>query len=198
MYFWGGTNINVPNILWQTKLNEKFPLYLQIWQHPLDIPVFPRPFIPQEETAYPKPRLKSDLKTKSVKFKKTAQDGITSAYMSVSYKCSMCLNSFSSLTGLNNHIYRFHEDPSTKQHSCKQCSKCYMTRESLLRHIRMDHKGKYCHVCTWCNRGFVNKNDYKSHIARHTGVTGAFSCITCGKTFNYNQQLAKHRRLSGH
>ena len=52
------------------------------------------------------------------------------------------------------------------QWRCRQCGKSYATRSGLYFH-EATHTGQYKHTCFLCEKGFMQTNQYKTHLATH-------------------------------
>ncbi len=106
------------------------------------------------------------------------------------FQCAYCENTFTSKTGLQNHIYSQHKDHTQKQFACDKCPKRFMTYGSLHRH-KNAHKGIYAHMCPFCDKGYANGKDLEGHMYKHTGVK-PFQCSGCDMTFAYKCNLMSH------
>ena len=106
------------------------------------------------------------------------------------FQCKYCENTFTSKTGLQNHIFSQHKDHTQKQFACDKCPKRFMTYGSLHRH-KNAHKGIYAHKCPICEKGFANGKDLEGHMYKHTGVK-PFQCTGCEMTFAYKCNLMSH------
>ncbi len=106
------------------------------------------------------------------------------------FQCKYCENTFTSKTGLQNHIYSQHKDHTQKQFACDKCPKRFMTYGSLHRH-KNAHKGIFAHMCPFCDKGYANGKDLEGHMYKHTGVK-PFQCSGCDMTFAYKCNLMSH------
>ncbi len=112
-------------------------------------------------------------------------------YVSLAYHCGKCSRTFSNRTALQKHIFSKHEDPSSKEQKCHLCPKAFISKSSLLRHIKA-HQGIYTYSCSYCEKGFSTKEHVKGHEAKyHTGEQ-LFSCHVCQRGFSYKCDLVKH------
>ncbi len=115
----------------------------------------------------------------------------TKEYVSVAFHCSRCNRVFTNRTALQKHIFSKHEDSSSKPQKCHLCPKAFISKSSLLRHLKA-HQGIYTYTCAYCDKGFSTKEHLKGHEAKfHTGEE-LFKCSVCGKTFCYKCDLVKH------
>ncbi len=106
------------------------------------------------------------------------------------FQCAYCDNTFTSKTGLQNHIFSQHKDHAHKQFACDKCPKRFMTYGSLHRH-KNAHNGIFAHKCPICQKGFANGKDLEGHMYKHTGVK-PFQCSACEMTFAYKCNLMSH------
>ena len=76
---------------------------------------------------------------------------------------------------------------------CKICGIEYVLRQKLKPHINV-HTEKY--KCTICDRVFVRKTSYDSHLLKHiNGSCSVFSCEICGKGFKQKSNKNTHMKL---
>ena len=109
----------------------------------------------------------------------------------ISYNCHKCDRTFSTPSGLSNHVYAKHEDPATKLHKCTVCSKSFMSKASLSEHFKV-HSGRFSKHCPYCRKGFNNNDHLKGHISsQHTGIK-MNECTLCSRKFHYKYQVDRH------
>ena len=114
-------------------------------------------------------------------------------YVSVAFHCARCNRTFTNRTALQKHIFSKHEDSSTKPEKCHLCPKAFISKSSLLRHLKA-HQGIYTYTCRFCQKGFSTKEHVAGHEAKfHTGEE-LFKCDVCAKTFSYKCDLVKHTK----
>ncbi|XP_065086700.1 zinc finger protein 658B-like [Ochlerotatus camptorhynchus] len=115
------------------------------------------------------------------------------------FKCSECDRTMASIYSLKVHMLKMHseqprEAPAT--HVCDMCGQVYNQKQSLERHINLQHLGAkdtdriQCPVCAkWVN----NKHYLKVHIRNaHSGENLQVTCDIC------RQVCANKRALSAH
>ena len=144
---------------------------------------------PNNATTTPFPKLKSNVSSSVWK----SQDVLLKYknFVKLGYNCTLCDKKFDSEVGLRKHINQTHETGDDKQFKCSQCDKAYNSSHHLRRHVSYVHMGKTNHTCSYCNRGFLNVDDLKSHLSTHT-LELYFSCDTCGSKFRSKKGLHSH------
>lgn len=78
---------------------------------------------------------------------------------------------------------------------CSICGHVSPNRKALSRHKKVhmaDFKERF--KCIVCDKGFRDNTKLKEHSYTHTGVSDAYSCIHCGKTFRFGSTMYKHRK----
>ncbi|XP_076248700.1 uncharacterized protein LOC143188375 [Calliopsis andreniformis] len=109
-------------------------------------------------------------------------------------------------------------DEARKQYLCDICSKTFVSKSGLARHLK-SHTGKKPHLCRYCGKGFVipsyarrheqihsgdkrficqfcnaafvSANGLRYHLRLHSGKAN-FRCETCGKAFRRSKYLKEH------
>ena len=81
--------------------------------------------------------------------------------------------------------------PAKTKYTCEQCQKSFVSKLGYQTHMNR-HKGIYKFTCSTCNKGFDCTKNYKEHLTSHTGLL-YFSCNNCGQSFKYNHQLQTHK-----
>lgn len=142
-------------------------------------------------------------------------------------QCYICLKAFSTKGNLKTHMQKHVDDQyepevsykrntrsggvyipafyiEEKPYSCKICSKSYLTKESLIAHVRGKHEGcpKQFHkntknemlTCNICHKTCSNIYTLRAHNIKHTGRK-TFFCYACNEEFKWKLQLKLHKRI---
>ena len=56
----------------------------------------------------------------------------------------------------------------TEKQPCGKCSKSFMSKRGLRKHMQKIHAKKFTYVCPHCERGFVEKAQFEAHMKKHT------------------------------
>jgi len=80
-----------------------------------------------------------------------------------------------------------------KSVSCSECSKQFISKQSLMSHMRV-HIGGQPFACIYCGKGFNHNSHLKTHMRVHTGEK-PFGCDVCGKRFSERGNLSSHMRV---
>ncbi|XP_072512724.1 uncharacterized protein [Salminus brasiliensis] len=125
-------------------------------------------------------------------------------------RCRICGKSFSSLSALEAHVYKYHEDCSlpvvycnsskpatpyrTKERTfeCQVCGKVFKRSSTLTTHLLI-HSDTRPFPCQYCGKRFHQKSDMKKHTFIHTGEK-PHVCRVCGKAFSQSSNLITHSR----
>ncbi|XP_056640827.1 zinc finger protein-like [Diorhabda sublineata] len=104
-----------------------------------------------------------------------------------SFKCDICLKSFSSRSGFRRHSLTH---TGKKPIKCDICSVSFLWMSELKRHLLIHGREKLfkCHLC---GKSLSQKGDFKRHLHGHTGEK-PFRCDICLKTFSEKRYLKDH------
>lgn len=105
-------------------------------------------------------------------------------------KCENCEKVFQKESTLESHLC-IHKNRTNNKFICKLCGKGFYLVTSLTRHYQLHKEGKRF-TCTYCNKGFTQKQHFKLHIdVVHKGIR-PHVCSVCSKAFSTNRNLIEH------
>ena len=81
------------------------------------------------------------------------------------FKCGLCLKTFTRMSGLRTHI-RMHN--GQRPFKCKDCTLAFTTNRALKMHNRI-HSGERPYKCTECIKSFTRKDELQAHLYLHKG-----------------------------
>uniref|UniRef100_A0A1I8MG54 C2H2-type domain-containing protein n=1 Tax=Musca domestica TaxID=7370 RepID=A0A1I8MG54_MUSDO len=107
-------------------------------------------------------------------------------------KCDIC-----GLILTSHHTLKLHKElkhpPERREYNCHICSKVSPNMRALKKHIHETHEMGYRFKCTICEKEFKRADNFKSHMAIHTGKP-LHRCPWCPKEFNSNGNMHQHRK----
>ncbi|XP_061396130.1 transcription factor grauzone-like [Musca vetustissima] len=106
--------------------------------------------------------------------------------------CDICGQILSCQRSLKTHMEMKHP-PERREYNCHICSKVSPNMRSLKKHIHETHEMGYRFKCTICEKEFKRADNFKSHMAIHTG-TPLYRCPWCPKEFNSSGNMYHHRQ----
>ncbi|XP_055611721.1 oocyte zinc finger protein XlCOF22-like [Uranotaenia lowii] len=112
----------------------------------------------------------------------------------VMYECELCKIRHTKLSDLESHINQDHGREEYPYLSCKECTKTFSCRKSLVRHRLCHTEGK--HRCDICNKSFIFRNKMLRHRRQHTNERN-YECEICHKKYVTKSTL-KHHHLETH
>ncbi|XP_005189348.2 transcription factor grauzone isoform X1 [Musca domestica] len=97
----------------------------------------------------------------------------------------------------NHQTLKLHKEekhpPEKREYNCHICSKVSPNLRALKKHIHETHEMGYRFKCTICEKEFKRSDNFKSHMAMHTGKP-LHRCPWCPKEFNSNGNMHQHRK----
>lgn len=115
----------------------------------------------------------------------------------VKVPCDVCGKQFSTKETLRGQIRAAQKQDSTMfPIACKipECTKRFLSEESMKRHVSYYHKDKKRDKCPSCNQLFISLT-FKKHVqycGKEKVKTKRFCCETCGKAFGGKDPLRLH------
>lgn len=103
--------------------------------------------------------------------------------------CLHCGAKIGTFKNLKYHIRR-HGPESSRTHVCYFCSKKFVTKNELKRHL-YTHTGERNYECKECGKRFIQPGHLQEHTRLHTGHK-PFKCEECSATFITKSQLVLH------
>jgi len=79
-----------------------------------------------------------------------------------------------------------------KQFKCDYCEKAFLNKDTFKTHLRR-HKGEKPFACKFCKKAFAEAWALTKHLRFHTGQQ-PYLCKECGKRFSDSSNLAKHKK----
>ena len=79
-----------------------------------------------------------------------------------------------------------------KQFKCEYCEKAFLNKDTFKTHLRR-HKGEKPFGCKFCKKAFAEAWALTKHLRFHTGQQ-PYLCKECGKRFSDSSNLAKHKK----
>ena len=108
-----------------------------------------------------------------------------------SFSCKDCDKIFVSHLSLELHYVTIHEKI---MHCCDTCSKAFIHKDVLKRHIKESHSSEPNHVCHLCGQSCIRRTELKRHLFHmHEIGKNKPKCDTCHKTFFSNFELRQHQ-----
>lgn len=109
----------------------------------------------------------------------------------VRFACRLCPKKFLTRRSVRIHEVSHKKFKKSPELFCDQCQRQFIHRGTFIKH-KERHDDI---VCYYCNRGFVEMEKTKKHIAdRHEKNEKRFGCVQCKKIFGSRKILLRHYR----
>ncbi len=117
------------------------------------------------------------------------------------FSCNLCDFKVKTLRGLEGHVAGVHRFANVSRDAwklshdpyiCSQCGRSFLNTNTLRRHVRKIHEGKYTnrYRCKVCGKGFEAKCYLKRHMKVHDpDREKEFVCEICGAAYTDKQTL---------
>ncbi|KAL4231292.1 hypothetical protein ACF0H5_008872 [Mactra antiquata] len=103
--------------------------------------------------------------------------------------CLHCGQKIGSFKNLKSHIRR-HAPESSRIHKCSYCEKRFITKSEWKRHM-WTHTGERNYECKFCGKKFIQPSHLTEHVRLHTGKK-PYHCNVCNRAFNTQSQVKLH------
>ena len=111
---------------------------------------------------------------------------------SIIFPCDKCEFTTKLRTNLAKHRTRSHNEDSTENLSCTDCTYYAPNKEKLQSHFK-SHHGDFFHECAECGKKFRDRRKYMLHLKRdHEGIR--YKCEICEKTFTMHNVMQAHKK----
>lgn len=107
--------------------------------------------------------------------------------------CDICKIFFEKKAYFNRHIREVHS--AKRPYECQTCGMYFKSNRNLRTHINDKHELSQFYICSICHRSFTQKGNYKRHFNKYRNIP--YSCRKCGRHFEIEKQLKKHRKRHG-
>ncbi|KAM4714037.1 uncharacterized protein FYW61_019138 [Anableps anableps] len=116
--------------------------------------------------------------------------GFTFISTQVTFKCSVCSETFPKKALLNNHRWAHVEN---KPHESDVCLKSFGLKSLLEAHRKLNTNG-YKHKCNICHKPPANRRSVMRHLSTHSSEW-RYGCEICGKQFKLPTSLKQHKKI---
>ncbi|CAK1588769.1 unnamed protein product [Parnassius mnemosyne] len=130
------------------------------------------------------------------------------------FPCVTCGKRFAHEISLNKHILhshagqsvsvRFNEVADGERYQCDTCSRCFYSKDLLMKHTKNHKPGDKYYECEICKKRFHRGDNLRSHMRVHEpksevgegkeGGAGGCLCLYCGRSFTNSSNLIVHMR----
>lgn len=102
--------------------------------------------------------------------------------------CDTCNRGFSTRSKFKCHFQAEHQGERVPC-TFPNCTKTYTSEGNMKLHYKK-HLGQYLYPCQYCEKGYMNKGDFDSHMTHHTKES--IECTSCSKTYRTKSGYNKH------
>ncbi|XP_065086795.1 transcription factor grauzone-like [Ochlerotatus camptorhynchus] len=134
--------------------------------------------------------------------KKFPRESLLTAHLKthVQVKCTVCERTMANAYSLKIHMQKMHSEGPRKSvpvHICDTCGRSYHQKQTLERHINMQHLGikDIDRIqCTVCDKWVNSKHYLRIHTRiAHSGENLQVTCAICHQVYPNNRALATHK-----
>ena len=108
------------------------------------------------------------------------------------YKCEDCGQTLDDHKKYIKHL-RVEHKKSNKQYSCTHCSKAFVQKENLDKHVSRRHSEHPEYACEKCFKIFKSNSALKYHLTKHENII--FKCPMCPKSLQSERGLMYHMNV---
>lgn len=109
------------------------------------------------------------------------------------FNCHLCEKTHTSLRTLQMHFTNIHSGPDRYPCSVATCSKSFVSKVIMRRHVNGVHTKQITYDCTKCSFKSHYKQHLKRHLTRVHDESGPHKCCWCKMTFDTKQMLQQHK-----
>lgn len=108
----------------------------------------------------------------------------------VIHKCPHCFTEFHEYVDLLEH---FNIHTRLNRFKCRLCSRWFLYRHELPKHMNKEHNKKYHIACLDCGRTLPNNKILLAHYrTKHMKNDGTYDCYACQKSFTIPHKFTRH------
>ena len=108
------------------------------------------------------------------------------------YKCEDCGQTLDDHKKYIKHL-RVEHKKSNKQYACTHCSKAFVQKENLDKHVSRRHSDHPEYACEKCFKIFKSNSALKYHLTKHENII--FKCPMCPKSLQSERGLMYHMNV---
>ena len=108
------------------------------------------------------------------------------------HKCEDCGQTLDDYKKYIKHLRVVHKK-TNKQYSCQHCSKAFVQKENLDKHMSRRHSDNPEYACEKCFKIFKSNSALKYHLTKHENII--FKCPMCPKSLQSERGLMYHMNV---